>query len=96
MVSNEHQRGVEAALRAHFRAIEGGYTRTTKHMNEIIAAYLAETTPIETELPAVKVKALPEKPKPVCNHVHDHVVCAGRGAAFNIYRCRYCGDEEWL
>jgi hypothetical protein len=37
-----------------------------------------------------------EKPKPICSHVHDHVVCAGRGAAFNIYRCRYCGDEEWL
>ena len=37
-----------------------------------------------------------EKPKPPCNHVHDHVVCAGRGAAFNVYRCRYCGEEEWL
>ena len=29
-------------------------------------------------------------------HVYDHAVCAGRGAAFNIYACRYCGDEEWL
>lgn len=37
-----------------------------------------------------------EKPKPPCNHVHDHVVCAGRGAVFNVYRCRYCGEEEWL
>jgi hypothetical protein len=37
-----------------------------------------------------------EKPKKACAHVHDHVVCAGRGAVFNIYRCRYCGDEEWL
>jgi hypothetical protein len=37
-----------------------------------------------------------EKPKPPCTHVHDHVVCAGRGSAFNVYRCRYCGDEEWL
>jgi hypothetical protein len=51
---------------------------------------------IETELPAVKVKEQTEKPKSVCRHVHDHVVCAGRGAAFNVYRCRYCGDEEWL
>ena len=36
-----------------------------------------------------------EKPKPPCNHVHDHVVAAGRGSAFNIYRCRYCGQEQW-
>ncbi|WP_171820889.1 hypothetical protein [Rhizobium leguminosarum] len=43
------------------------------------------------------VEAVKEREeKPVCRHVHDHVVCAGRGAAFNVYRCRYCGDEEWL
>ena len=42
------------------------------------------------------VTATEDKPKPVCKHVHYHVVCAGRGAAFNVYRCRYCGDEEWL
>ena len=34
--------------------------------------------------------------KPNCQHVHDHVVCACRGSAFNVYRCRNCGDEEWL
>jgi hypothetical protein len=38
----------------------------------------------------------PDKPKPPCKHVCDHVVCAGRGSPFNIYRCRYCGEEEWL
>lgn len=37
-----------------------------------------------------------EARKRPCNHVHDHVVAAGRGSAFNIYRCRYCGEEEWL
>lgn len=37
----------------------------------------------------------PEVHKRPCNHVHDHVVAAGRGSAFNIYRCRYCGEEEW-
>lgn len=35
------ERAVEAALSAHVRAIEGGYQRTSKHMHEIVSAYLA-------------------------------------------------------
>ena len=26
----------------------------------------------------------------------EWVVCAGRGAAFNVYRCANCGKEDWL
>ncbi len=26
----------------------------------------------------------------------EWVVCAGRGSAFNIYRCALCGREDWL
>lgn len=39
-VVGDHDRGIDAALSAHYKAIEGGYQRTTKHMNEIVLAYL--------------------------------------------------------
>lgn len=40
-----------------------------------------------------RLREINKKP---CMHVHDHVVAAGGGAVFNVYRCRYCGEEEWL
>jgi hypothetical protein len=39
-----------------------------------------------------KAAPLPEPTSKACDHIHDHVAC---GSAFNVYRCRYCGKEDW-
>lgn len=41
-------------------------------------------------------KALAEENKPPCNHVYDHVAIGNGPCGFNVYRCRYCGDEDWI
>ena len=37
-----------------------------------------------------------DKPRQADGCVWEWVVCAGRGAVFNVYRCAKCGKEDWL
>lgn len=46
--------------------------------------------------PDLKPCANRDKPRQGGGCAWEWVVCAGRGAVFNVYRCATCGKEDWL
>lgn len=59
---------------------------------------MSTTIPVRLAYSGVDVMG---PPRPACGPLlsdcrQHHVVCAGRGSIFNVYRCDRCGDEEWL
>jgi len=76
VVIGQHEKAIDAALSAHCRAIEGGYLRTTRHMNEIVSAYLKviglQTTPVGHVVLPVDLREITSHP--IAAKFHDLAV----------------------